>query len=343
MPDKLPQQYVCVELTEECNNACRHCYNYWRQNGRITVDRKRKILSATEVSRLVRRVKADTTLKYVALSGGEPLLREDLPEIVASITNMGLQPVIITNGVLLTESLLKRLPSGVNFEITLMGDTASLHNALAGRNVFDTVVHNMANIEKHGSYLTLMFVATKLNALAVYRTVELGVALGAVAVMYNRVNLGHGTREYAAELVPPAEMLSQSLGLLQKALRKYPLPSVCSVPIPPCVVDTSAYPDIQFGWCPQGSGNAYYTISCDGFLRPCNHSSRILGDLRKAGFADIVSSEKCKSFWREVPAECNNCNHVLKDRCLGGCRAASEEFYGSQDQMDPFCEFSKRG
>jgi MoaA/NifB/PqqE/SkfB family radical SAM enzyme len=337
---KLSQRCIVLELTRSCNNACRHCYNFWRDNGHILPRTGSELISRKDILFLINKVKNDTALETVALSGGEPLLREEFPEILGDILDMGLQPVVITNGVLLTDSVLKRLPGGIHFEITLLGHYAALHNMLAGNDVFDVVIQNMARLERYGSYLTLAFVATKFNALDIQPTVELALALGAIAIMYNRVNLSRGMRSYAREYVPPAAMLEESLGLLQDTVKKYELQAACTIPVPPCVVDISRYPDIQFGFCPRGNEDAYYTIGCDGLLRPCNHSSLILGDLRRQGFAEIISGDKCKSFWQRIPTECLSCTNPLKDRCLGGCTAASDEFYGSQYRIDPFCELT---
>jgi radical SAM protein with 4Fe4S-binding SPASM domain len=339
---QLRQKFIAIELTGNCNNACRHCYNFWRKDGRVKQVDKPGSLSREEIISLIKKIKADIPLQYIALSGGEPLLRKDFPDILCDIVNLGMEPVVITNGVLLTEKFLKRLPRGIYFEITLLGHTAALHDRLAGRKVFDKVIRNIANINRYKSIVTLAFVAMKQNALDVHRTAELGLALGATAIMYNRVNLNRRVKSFTDDLVPPPNMLAESLGLLQETVRKYKVEAICSVPIPPCVVDISKYPDIKFGWCPRGSENAYYTVGCDGFLRPCNHSSLILGDLRKEGFAEIISNKKNTSFWNKIPEKCINCNHPLKDNCRGGCTAASYEFYGSQNIMDPFCEISMK-
>jgi MoaA/NifB/PqqE/SkfB family radical SAM enzyme len=338
---KLSQRCIVIELTGSCNNACKHCYNFWRGEGHAPPRTANASLSGKDILALVKRVKEETALESVALSGGEPLLHPDFPLILGGILDMGLQPVVITNGVLLTDSLLERLPKEIHYEITLLGHNAAMHNKLAGNDVFDTVIHNMASVDRHGSYLTLAFVATKLNALDIHHTVELGLALGAIAVMYNRVNLSRKMQTYAYEYVPPAAMLQESLGLLQDTVKKYGLQAACSVPIPPCVVDISQYPDIQFGFCPRGDENAYYTIGCDGLLRPCNHSSLVLGDLRLQGFAEILAGKKCTSFWNKIPTVCKNCTNALKERCRGGCTAAAKEFYGSQYRIDPFCEFAQ--
>ena len=333
--------HICLELTQNCNNACRHCYNFWRVNGRTTADSKGETLSRKEIRYLIEKVKKDVPLEYVALSGGEPLMNEELPQIVGDLVAAGLKPIIITNGVLLEEGLLKQLPQGMNFEITLFGHTGGLHDKLAGNRVFDRVVQNASRIRRYGSYFTVVFVATRLNALDIFRTSELGIALGASAIMYNRVNLSKGMKLYANKFVPTVNMLEESLGLLQEVVRKYGIPAFCSVPILPCLVDISRYQNINFGWCPRGGDNSYYTIGNTGLLRPCNHSSVILGDLLIEGFAEIISRKKCKDFWETIPTECTQCTHPLKDKCRGGCTAASDEFYGSQFRIDPVYELAR--
>ncbi len=338
MKSRLNQQYICVELTQNCNNACHHCYNFWRQDGNVLFDSRKQTLSRETITSIIQKIKKDAPIEYVALSGGEPFLRLDLPEIIGDIINIGLKPVIITNGTLITERILKRLPSGINFEITLFDYIAPIHNRLAGRDVFDNILKNIILLEKYHLFFTLVFVATKLNALDVSRTVELGLALGAGAIMYNRVNISKGIKKYVDELVPSRELLSESLHMFQDIIRKYKITSVCSVPIPPCVIDISKYPDLNFGWCPRGGEDAYYTIGCDGMLRPCNHSSLVLGDIRREGFAEIIARKKCQSFWQRIPDECHICDHPLKNHCRGGCTAAAAEYYGSQYRVDPIVE-----
>lgn len=333
----MPQRCLVLELTGDCTNACKHCYNFWRGNGATSIGPP---LSAAEILTLVKKVNEDAALESVALSGGEPLLREDFPQILGGILDMGLQPAVITNGVLLNETLLQRLPRETHYEVTLLGHTAELHNRLAGNNVFDSIIRNIAAVDRYGSYVTMAFVATRFNALDIKYTVELGLALGVMAVLYNRVNLSRKMRPWALEYVPPAPMLRESLRLLQATARQYDIQTSCTVPVPPCVVDYEEYPDIQFGFCPRGGKDAYYTLGCDGTLRPCNHSSLVLGDLRRQSFREILETEKTKAFWRVIPENCRNCDNPLSDRCRGGCTASAAEYYGTQTLPDPFCELS---
>ncbi len=333
-------RFISIELTPKCNNACLHCYNYWRKEGRVVSGTDSGTLSREEIRILINRVKESVPLRYVVLSGGEPLLRKDLPQILGDLVDDGIQPTVITNGALLTDSLLAKLPSGIMFEVTLLGHNANLHDRLAGAKVFDKVVRNVSRINRHGSYLTTVFVATRYNALDIMNVYELALGVGAIGFMYNRVNLSSGMKSRARELMPPVQMLEESLSLTQEAVRQYGMPVFSSVPIPPCVLDLTKYPDLTFGWCPRGGTDSYYTIGCDGMLRPCNHSSLVLGDLREKSFKELVVGKKCRQFWSAVPQKCIECEHPLKDKCKGGCTAASKEFYGSQEFIDPFYEFS---
>ncbi len=337
----MDQEYICLEITEECNNACQHCYNFWRGPFKRQEVCDGESLSREGIRNLIKKIQTDIPLKYAAVTGGEPTLRADFPGIVCDLVDLGVSPAVITNGAMLTESLLSKLPRDIVFEITLLGHNALLHDTLAGNKVFDDVIYNASRIEKHGSQLVVAFVATKFNALDVFRVVELGIALGADAFMYNRVNVSYSTRKWIDKLVPSPRVLSESLGSLQHAVNKYGVDAVCSVPVPPCLVDIEQFPSLDFGWCPRGGSDAYYTVDRVGHLRPCNHASKILGDLRTHGFAEIISSDVCKSFWEVMPSECADCTHPLKEECHGGCTAASYEFHGSQDYIDPFCTLTK--
>jgi pyrroloquinoline quinone biosynthesis protein E len=285
-------------------------------------------------------ISRETAVAQVAVSGGEPLLRPDLPAIVGDLTALGLRPVVITNGALLNESKLRRFPSGTIFEVTLFSADRGRHDRLAGATRFDLVVRNLARLRRHGQRFVLAVVLTKLNAFDLARTIKLGVALGAEGVLLNRVNLSRPTLALAGRLVPSASLLRRSLATADRMATRYGIPMAAGVPVPPCVADPDAYPHIHFGWCPRGGDGSYYAIGWDGSLRPCNHSSRVLGSLREAGFSRIVAERRSRAFWRPTPARCRFCTHHLRDVCRGGCPAASDECYGTPSRIDPFVEFA---
>jgi MoaA/NifB/PqqE/SkfB family radical SAM enzyme len=327
-------QQVVVEVTQACNNDCLHCYNYWYPSK--TPEGGQPILTRAEILRLVKKVRRDAPLSAVALSGGEPFLRVELPEIVSDLTGAGLKVITITNGTLISEARLKRMPEGSNFEVTLFSANRETHDLLAGRRAFDQVLAGLTLLGRHKHNFVLACVLTKLNAQDVTQTIELGLALGAGAVMLNRVNLSRHVLARAEQLVPSVVALRDALDAADKAAAKYGITIALSVPVPPCVADPKDFPHLHFGWCPRGNRDAYYTIGCTGLVRPCNHSSVTLGDLRTRSFAEIVGSEKARSFWAPVPPECLECTHPLKASCCGGCPAAADECLGTRTRMDPF-------
>lgn len=326
---------VVVEVTQACHHRCLHCYNFWREERAPVKDPQ--TLTRAEILTIVHKIQRDTPLEQVALSGGEPLLRSDLPEIASDLAAAGLNVVVITSGTLLTDARLKRFPPQTIFEFTLFSTDANLHDQIAGRpGAFAKVIRGVQCAGRHNFQVALTCVINRLNANDVLQTIELGIALKAQAVLFNRINLSRSTLPLASQLVPSATQLIEALDAADEAARRYGISVAVSVPIPPCIVDISRYRHLHFGWCPRGGDEAYYTISYDGTVRPCNHSSVVLGDLRRESFAEIVTRETTRKFWQPVPLECQNCEHPLRDVCRGGCMAAGHECYGSGDRMDPF-------
>jgi radical SAM protein with 4Fe4S-binding SPASM domain len=176
-----------------------------------------------------------------------------------------------------------------------------------------------------------------------YKTAELVIALGASGLMYNRMNLGAGNIKYADHLLPTPAMIQENLDALDRIGELYGLQIVVSVVLEPCVIDVENYKYIQIGWCPFGGANSYFTIDPEGNLRICNHSPAILGNILRDSFKEIYYNHPhVRQFRHTLPKECQSCNHELKNKCSGGCKAAAEQCYGSLDCLDPFVRLSQR-
>ncbi|HTN48970.1 MAG TPA: radical SAM protein [Burkholderiaceae bacterium] len=334
----LPYRTVVLELTEQCPHQCRHCYNYWRNDRAKTVTPE--TLSRREIRALVQRIKQATALEQVALSGGEPLLRSDLPGILQDLLAEGVTPVVITSGALLTPTRVKRLPPETVLEVTLFGADAELHDQIVGRKgTLKRVIEGVARARSHGCGLVVSVVVSALNVHEVGRALELGIALGAEGFLLNRMNLTPQTMR-AGGLVMSQDQLEQMLASAEAAAQQYDAAISVSVPIPACLVNPARFPHLHFGWCPRGGKDAYYTVSHDGKLRPCNHSSRVLGDLRLQPFAELTEGATARAFWAPHPAECVDCEHPMRDLCRGGCPAASDECYGTRVRWDPVIELA---
>jgi MoaA/NifB/PqqE/SkfB family radical SAM enzyme len=106
-PD-LPGTFI-LELTRRCNNRCMYCYTAWGA-ARLGYGRHdHHEMSLADIQDMIARLQDEVDLKVLGLSGGEPLLREDLTELMGFISARGIAPFLITNGSLLTADLAGRL------------------------------------------------------------------------------------------------------------------------------------------------------------------------------------------------------------------------------------------
>jgi len=301
-------------------------------------------MNTAEITGIIARLCDEAPVESIALSGGEPLLREDLPKILAFLRSKSVSPVVITNGTLLTRERIESAGE-VTYEITLLSHCHDLHDRLAGRQgAWRAVVEAMANIRQLRGNFVAVFVATKLNHMDAAKTTELAIALGANGLMYNRINLGAHNIRHADRLLPTPQMIRQNLDTLEELGSKYKLPVAVSVVIEPCVVDVRKYKHLHFGWCPLAGEGSYFTVDPTANVRICNHSNVILGNLKRDRFTDIYHKHPyVRSFRDTWPVECQDCAPELKALCCGGCKAAAEQCYGTLTKVDPFVTISQRG
>jgi pyrroloquinoline quinone biosynthesis protein E len=327
----LPKSLI-FEVTPRCNSNCRYCYNVWKN----TPGYPGGELSHWKLSGLLKKVVRQTKAQQVTLTGGEPLLREDLERIVKMLRRLGVEVNIITNATLLSEERIKKLVSlGVaNFEVPLLSDKREVHNRLMRFDAFDLVTQAMVKIKKYSGKVVTVFVATKENIGDFEEMAKLAFALGADGIMFNRFNPGGQGANFIQELLPGAREMREALKVANCISEKYHIGIACSIPIQPCIVDTTEFKNLNFGFCSAGTEKAYYAVDPLGNLRMCNHSPRILGNLFKRSFQDLIAQEAAKDFVTSIPQFCASCGK--KTICQGGCKAAAESCSGSSQNEDPF-------
>jgi len=336
-------QSIIFEATQRCNHACLHCYNVW--NGETFPGSgetyPRGELDTPQTLSLLDKTLAETTCKHITITGGEPLLRQDLPEILDFLQLRQISTTIISNGHLLTEAkVVNLLNLGVRvFELPLLSYRAEIHDRLsASPGAFDAVLAAMAHIRYHGGLFITVFVATKINLPDLHDTIHLSFAFGAQGLMLNRFNPGGRGRAYLEQLLPSASELRAALAEAQAASEEFNFPIFCSIPIQPCLIDHKDFPRLGFGFCSAGTDRAYYTLDPLGNIRPCNHTPLILGNLLLEPFSTIVSSEKLANFTRTTPDFCQGCS--LLNACQGGCKASAQVCYGSIKSEEPFLQYA---
>jgi len=327
------QESIVFEVTQRCNHDCLHCYNAWKN----PVGYPMGELDTAATLAMLGKMLDETGAHLVSLSGGEPLLRRDIHEIVAFLGERGIAVNLITNGSLLTEPAIARFtPDKISiFEVPLLSVEREIHDQMSGApGAFDRVTAAIAELKLARQRVVGVFVATKLNLPTWRETAELAVALGLDGVMFNRFNPGGRGRENIGRLQASPAELQAALDVAERISEEYELPISCSIAMPPCLFDTARYKHLTFGFCAAGTERAYYTLDPMGNVRPCNHSPTILGNIREQSFQEMAASERMRAFAEARPEFCSDCK--LELQCLGGCKAAAEACAGSPWAMDPF-------
>jgi radical SAM protein with 4Fe4S-binding SPASM domain len=328
------QEHFVFEVTQRCNHDCLHCYNAWKNPAPYPMGE----LGTTETLNMLGRMIDQTGAELVSLSGGEPLLRDDLEAIVDFLHWRERRINLICNGSLMNDAAVARLAASDRisiFELPLLSVERDIHDRLSGvQGAFDRTTLAMASLKAAGQRVVGVFVATRLNLPTWRETIELAVALGLDGLMFNRFNPGGRGRENVALLQASPEELAAALDVAQELSAEYHIGVACSIAMPPCLFDHARWPRLSFGYCAAGGQRAYYTLDPLGNVRPCNHSATILGNIRQTTFAAMTAGPAMAAFRTARPRFCDACR--LAAECQGGCKAAAEVCAGSASAMDPF-------
>jgi radical SAM protein with 4Fe4S-binding SPASM domain len=279
----------------------------------------------------------ETGARLISLTGGEPLLRSDLPKIVDFLAARGVTTNLITNGSLLTEDMIERLGlDGISlYEVPLLSADRAIHDRLSGTpGAFDRATTAIAHLKAARQHVVAVFVATRLNLPTWPATAELAFALGVDGIMFNRFNPGGEGARHIAELQASPDELAAALDDAEALSERLVLPISCSIALPPCLINTAQYKRLSFGFCAAGTARAYYTIDPVGNLRTCNHSPTVLGNVRQESFWDLVDGKAARSFIDARPKFCSGCR--AEAVCQGGCKAAAEACFGTTRALEPF-------
>lgn len=323
---------LSVEVTGRCERRCSYCYNAWADSPAPPAD-----LPATDLVALVRSILDQSGLRAVQISGGEPLLRPDLPDILAGLRPHVASLSLVTDGADLDDRMiatLARLRVGP-LQPTLLAANREVHDAFKGAPCFDRTVANIARLLRARVPVSVAFVCTRQNADRFADVLDLCFALGVRSVAFSRLcTAGRGARGAEALLPEPAQV-ARCLEAAESASSALGLRVHVAISLPLCAVEPARYPHLQFGRCAVSGGTPGFTLDPAGHLRACSISSTVLGDLRVERWDDVVA-RATGGYFRDaarLPAACAGC--ALAAACRGGCRESAFARSGDWDHADP--------
>lgn len=137
---------VDIEITPRCNLRCSYCY-YFNSPGESYVE-----LPAAEWLRFFDELGACSVLS-VCLAGGEPFIREDLPDLLRGIVRNRMRFTLLSNGGLIDDAIAAFIASTGRcdqVQISLDGGEPAQHDAFRGRGSFAAAVRGVRTLQRHG-------------------------------------------------------------------------------------------------------------------------------------------------------------------------------------------------
>jgi radical SAM protein with 4Fe4S-binding SPASM domain len=320
-------------ITERCNLRCRYCYEE-SGDGEGEGRRRRSELDTEDALRIVRslgRSSRELDRQFVICwSGGEPLLRRDLLELMACAREEGLLQSVATNGVKLTAEVaarFKELEVG-NVLISVDSVEPEIHDALRGEGSHARALQAIEHCKRAGLLILVESVATRQNwqeigKLKRWTEEEVG------GFYFHRPALEVGRGGACEVLMTPdqyrelyhernrdvLEKLDQGKGL------QIPLFSIFDL-VPFAHTPSSQREREHLEW---GVGcqacRLIHGISSTGDLLPCIRLKLPLGNLLEESFVTISQKELYRRFAlrQDRGGPCADCEHV--ELCGGGCMA----------------------
>ncbi len=329
------------EMTTACNLHCIHCHT---SAGRPSADE----LTTPEARRMLNELATNADFRMMAFTGGEPLLRQDLFELLAYSHALGFNNTIATNATLVDEAVARDLnrQGVVIAAVSLDGFDAASHDRIRGsRGAFDAALAGMRALRKAGILLHVNITAMEYNLDQLEPLVQLVEALGAgILLFYQLVPVGRGKGIGAASLDLSAnEKLIRFMARAQEDARAIMEP-VAGPQYWPFLLQRAGIrsghrlrlAEWVFHGCSAGRGFVY--IKPNGKVWPCPFIELACADAREEGFLDTLNRSAVIQDLQQREARLGGrCGRCTYRRLCGGCRGRALATTGDLLAEDPFC------
>ena len=346
--DEFVPHVVAWNLTRRCNLACAHCYisaGSWHAAAGE--------LSTHECLDVLGQILDVNSTPMLILSGGEPLLREDLETIAERGATRGATVVVGTNGTRLTDARIRSLMDAGVQGVAVSIDSLDpryhdrfRHAAAAPHERSNALEDTLAAVERlrtHRLDFVIQTSVTGANRHEVARIAEWSAEQGAVSFnLYFLVSTGRA--EGMAGLTPQEnDAVLQELVALERTYRgRMMVRSKCQPQIMRYVVEGgSDSPLLNYATrCP--CGVHYLRITPEGKITPCPYSPTVAGDLRTTPFREIWEASPVFDALRHgaLGGRCGKCEYR---QVCGGCRARAQAETGDLLGEDPSCAYEPSG
>ncbi|RJX75620.1 pyrroloquinoline quinone biosynthesis protein PqqE [Vibrio sinensis] len=330
-----PPFWLLAELTYECPLHCSYC-----SNPTDLGSREQELSTEAWLDVLTQARKMGSV--QLGFSGGEPLLRKDLEQLVEHGRNLGFYTNLITSGIGLTEKRIKQLKTAGldHIQISFQAADPELNDAIAGRGNAFKQKQKMAEIVKAEGYpMVLNFVISKQNISEIPQILALSRELKADYVELATAQYYGWAFDNRDHLLPSKDQLEWAESVVNEVRAKQ------TDSDPHFIFVTPDYYEDRPKACMNGWGSTFLTVTPDGSALPC-HSAKILPltfpNVTQKTLDDIWHKDFSFNHFRGddwMPQPCQGCDEKEKD--FGGCRCQAYMLTGDMNRTDPVCSKSE--
>lgn len=315
---------VSWNTTNKCNMYCDHCYRESGKmdNGELTTEEGKKLIE--EIAR--------AGFKIMIFSGGEPLMREDIYELIGYADSLGLRAVLGSNGSLITYEVAEKLKSsGIKaVGISLDSLDGNKHNEFRKqKGAWRDTLNGMKNCRDAGLPFQIHTTVMKWNKDELLNITDFAVAMGARGHHpFFLVPTGRG-ENIEQEALEEEEYKSILIALMEKQKEvDIEIKPTCAPQFIRVAKDLDLKMRFRRGCL---AGISYCIISPKGDVQPCAYLKEFAGNVRKDPFYHIWKNSSIFKELRTVnyTGSCGSCEN--KNIC-GGCRARAA-YYNEGDYM----------
>ena len=325
---------ISWNTTRQCNLLCKHCYRA------SDAERDPDELNTEEGFGLLDEI-AKAGFKIMVLSGGEPLMREDIYDLIAHGKGLGLRTVLGSNGTLIDHEVAQRLKDAGTARVGISLDSVQpdKHDEFRScEGAWEKSIAGMKHCRDVGLPFQLHTTVTERNYDEVLEMTDLAVDLGAAGHhIFFLVPTGRG-KDLAEESLQAAQYERLLNRILEKQQSvEIELKPTCAPQFMRIAKRKGMNMRFTKGCL---AGTSYCVIIPNGDVHPCPYLPIKVGNVRETPFSDIWANAEMFKTLREndLKGKCGTCD--CKEIC-GGCRARAY-YYADGDFMaeEPWCAYS---
>jgi len=325
---------LIAELTHRCPLHCVYCSNP------LELDARANELSTDQWSKVFHGA-AELGVLQADFTGGEPLARPDILELVAAARAAGLYVNLITSGLPLDEARLAKLvAAGLDhFQLSFQGAHPEIASEISGTTTHAQKLRVLEWLRNHRLAVTLNFVIHRQNIHQLEEMLAVAEVSCATRVEFANVQYYGWALANRQSLLPTREQLDSSLEILKRAQERLRGKMRIEYVVPDYY---AKYPKACMG----GWGRKLLLIAPSGDVLPC-HAARVIPGLT----FENVRNRSLREIWDSSPAfqkfrgqgwmqePCRTCDRREVD--FGGCRCQAMLLVNDPAATDPVCSLSQ--